>query len=75
MGENPYHETGGRTREYRERRGKQMTRTTSGNSGGSTFRIDNALSDIALTRRGIIVATGERRVAGIRLDLRLYQAL
>jgi DNA-binding NarL/FixJ family response regulator len=39
-----------------------MTRTTSGNSGGNTFRIDNALGDIALTRRGIIVATSEGRV-------------
>jgi hypothetical protein len=39
-----------------------MTRTTSGNSGGGTFHIDNALSDIALTRRGIIVATSEGRV-------------
>jgi DNA-binding NarL/FixJ family response regulator len=38
-----------------------MTRTTSGNSGG-TFRIDHALGDIALTRRGIIVATSEERV-------------
>jgi DNA-binding CsgD family transcriptional regulator len=39
-----------------------MTKTTSGNSGGGTFRIDNALSDIALTRRGIIVASSEGRV-------------
>jgi DNA-binding NarL/FixJ family response regulator len=39
-----------------------MTRTTTGNSGGGTFRIDNALSDIALTRRGIIIATNEGRV-------------
>jgi DNA-binding CsgD family transcriptional regulator len=39
-----------------------MTRTTSGNSGGGIFRINNALGDIALTRRGIIVATSEGRV-------------
>jgi DNA-binding NarL/FixJ family response regulator len=39
-----------------------MKRTTSGNIGGGTFRIDNALGDIALTRRGIIVATSEGRV-------------
>jgi DNA-binding NarL/FixJ family response regulator len=39
-----------------------MTRTTSGNSGGGIFRIDNTVGDIALTRRGIIVATSEGRV-------------
>ncbi|MDR2246697.1 MAG: LuxR C-terminal-related transcriptional regulator [Treponema sp.] len=36
-----------------------MTRTT---SSGGTLSIDNALGDIALTRRGIIVATSEGRV-------------
>jgi DNA-binding CsgD family transcriptional regulator len=39
-----------------------MTRTTSGNSGGGTFRIDNAVREIGLTKRGIIVATSEWRV-------------
>jgi DNA-binding NarL/FixJ family response regulator len=39
-----------------------MTRTTSGNSGGGTFRIDNAVKEIGLTQRGIIVATSEGRV-------------
>jgi DNA-binding NarL/FixJ family response regulator len=39
-----------------------MTRTTSGNSGGGTFRIDNAAREIGLTERGIIVATSEGRV-------------
>jgi hypothetical protein len=39
-----------------------MTRTTSGNSGGGTFRIDNAAREIGLTERGIIVATSEWRV-------------
>jgi DNA-binding NarL/FixJ family response regulator len=39
-----------------------MTRTTTGNSGGGTFRIDNAAREIGLTERGIIVATSEKRV-------------
>jgi DNA-binding CsgD family transcriptional regulator len=39
-----------------------MTRTTSGNSGGGTFRIDNTIREIGLTERGIIVATSEWRV-------------
>ncbi|MDR2661826.1 MAG: hypothetical protein LBC31_02380 [Treponema sp.] len=39
-----------------------MTRTTSGNSGGGIFRIDNAVREIGLTQRGIIVATSEWRV-------------
>ena len=39
-----------------------MTRTTTGNSGGGTFRIDNAAREIGLTERGIIIATGEGRV-------------
>jgi DNA-binding NarL/FixJ family response regulator len=39
-----------------------MTRTTSGNSGGGTFRIDNAAREIGLTERGIIIATSEGRV-------------
>jgi DNA-binding NarL/FixJ family response regulator len=39
-----------------------MTRTTTGNSGGGTFRIDNAVREIGLTERGIIVATSEWRV-------------
>jgi DNA-binding NarL/FixJ family response regulator len=39
-----------------------MTRTTTGNSGGGTFRIDNAVREIGLTQRGIIIATSEWRV-------------
>jgi DNA-binding NarL/FixJ family response regulator len=39
-----------------------MTGTTTGNSGGGTFRIDNAVREVGLTERGIIVATSERRV-------------
>jgi hypothetical protein len=39
-----------------------MTRTTSGNSGGGNFRIDNAAREIGLTERGIIVATSEWQV-------------
>ncbi|MDR0758798.1 MAG: hypothetical protein LBF74_01635, partial [Treponema sp.] len=39
-----------------------MTRTTTGNSGGGTFRIDTAAREIGLTERGIIVATSETRV-------------
>jgi DNA-binding NarL/FixJ family response regulator len=39
-----------------------MTKTTSGNSGGGTFRIDNAAREISLRERGIIVATSEWRV-------------
>ncbi|MDR2258896.1 MAG: hypothetical protein LBE14_07090, partial [Treponema sp.] len=39
-----------------------MTKTTSGNSGGGTFRIDNAAREIGLIQRGIIVATSEWRV-------------
>jgi hypothetical protein len=39
-----------------------MTKTTSGNSGGGTFHIDNAAREIGLTRLGIIVATSEWRV-------------
>jgi DNA-binding NarL/FixJ family response regulator len=39
-----------------------MTGTTTGNSGGGTFRIDNAVREIGLTQRGIIVATSEWRV-------------
>jgi DNA-binding NarL/FixJ family response regulator len=39
-----------------------MTRTTTGNSGGGTFRIDTAAREIGLTERGIIVATSEMRV-------------
>jgi DNA-binding CsgD family transcriptional regulator len=39
-----------------------MTKTTSGNSGGGTFRIDNAAREIGLNQRGIIVATSEGRV-------------
>jgi DNA-binding NarL/FixJ family response regulator len=38
-----------------------MIRTTSGNSGGGTFRI-NAVREVGLTERGIIVATNEQRV-------------
>jgi DNA-binding NarL/FixJ family response regulator len=39
-----------------------MTQTTTGNSGGGTFRIDNEVREIGLTQRGIIVATSEWRV-------------
>jgi DNA-binding CsgD family transcriptional regulator len=39
-----------------------MTLTTTGSSGGGTFRIDNAAREIGLTERGIIIATGEGRV-------------
>jgi DNA-binding NarL/FixJ family response regulator len=39
-----------------------MTRITSGNSGGGTFRIDNTAREIGLTQRGIIIATSEGRV-------------
>jgi DNA-binding NarL/FixJ family response regulator len=39
-----------------------MTKTTSGNSSGGTFRIDNAVREIGLTERGIIVATSQWRV-------------
>jgi DNA-binding NarL/FixJ family response regulator len=39
-----------------------MTQTTTGNSGGGTFRIDNAVREIGLTERGIIIATSEKRV-------------
>jgi DNA-binding NarL/FixJ family response regulator len=39
-----------------------MTKTTSGNSGGGTFRIDNASREIGLTERGVVVATSEWRV-------------
>jgi DNA-binding CsgD family transcriptional regulator len=39
-----------------------MTLTTSGNSSGGTFRINNAVREIGLTERGIIVATSEKRV-------------
>jgi DNA-binding NarL/FixJ family response regulator len=39
-----------------------MTRTTSGNSGGGTYCIDNAAGEIGLTQRGIIVATSEWRI-------------
>jgi DNA-binding CsgD family transcriptional regulator len=39
-----------------------MTQTTTGNSGGGTFRINNAVREIGLTERGIIVATSEKRV-------------
>jgi DNA-binding NarL/FixJ family response regulator len=39
-----------------------MTRTTTGSSGGGTFRINNTAREIGLTQRGIIVATNERRV-------------
>jgi DNA-binding NarL/FixJ family response regulator len=39
-----------------------MTQTTTGNSGGGTFRIDNTVREIGLTQRGIIVATSEIRV-------------
>jgi hypothetical protein len=39
-----------------------MTQTTTGSSGGGTFRIDNAARKIGLTQRGIIIATSEGRV-------------
>jgi hypothetical protein len=39
-----------------------MTRTTTGNSGGGTFRIDNSVREIGLTRRGIIAVTSEIQV-------------
>jgi hypothetical protein len=39
-----------------------MTRTTTGSSGGGTFRYDNAAREIGLTERGIIVATNEKRI-------------
>jgi Holliday junction resolvasome RuvABC endonuclease subunit len=39
-----------------------MTQTTTGNSGGGTFRIDSAVREIGLTQRGIIVAMNEKRV-------------
>jgi hypothetical protein len=39
-----------------------MTKTVSGNSGGGTFRIDAMAGEIGLMRRGIIVATKEKRV-------------
>jgi DNA-binding NarL/FixJ family response regulator len=39
-----------------------MTRTTSGNSGGGTFRIDTAAREIGLMEWGIIIATSEGRV-------------
>jgi hypothetical protein len=41
-----------------------MTKTVNGNSGGGTFRIDAIAGEIGLTRRGIIVATKEKRVYG-----------
>jgi DNA-binding NarL/FixJ family response regulator len=39
-----------------------MTKTINTACGGGTFRIDNSIREIGLTQRGIIVATGERRV-------------
>jgi DNA-binding NarL/FixJ family response regulator len=39
-----------------------MTRTTPGNSGGGTFRINTEAREIGLTQRGIIIATSEGRV-------------
>jgi DNA-binding NarL/FixJ family response regulator len=39
-----------------------MTQTTTGNSGGGTFYIDNTVREIGLTQRGIIVVTSEIRV-------------
>jgi DNA-binding NarL/FixJ family response regulator len=39
-----------------------MTKTINTACGGGTFRIDNAIREIGLTQRGIIVATSERRV-------------
>jgi DNA-binding NarL/FixJ family response regulator len=39
-----------------------MTLTATGNNGGGTFRINNAVREIGLTERGIIVATSENRV-------------
>jgi DNA-binding NarL/FixJ family response regulator len=39
-----------------------MTQTTTGNNSGGTFHIDNAVREIGLTQRGIIVATSEKRV-------------
>jgi DNA-binding NarL/FixJ family response regulator len=41
-----------------------MTVTTTGSSGGGTFRIDNTVREIGLTQRGIIIATNEGRVFG-----------
>jgi hypothetical protein len=45
-----------------------MTVTTTGDSGGGTFRINNAVREIGLTQRGIIVATSERRVYDLICD-------
>jgi DNA-binding NarL/FixJ family response regulator len=39
-----------------------MAQTTTGSSGGGMFRINNAVKEIGLTERGIIVATSEKRV-------------
>jgi hypothetical protein len=39
-----------------------MTKTINTACGDGTFRIDNAIREIGLTQRGIIVATSERRV-------------
>jgi DNA-binding NarL/FixJ family response regulator len=39
-----------------------MTKTINTACSGGTFRIDNTIREIGLTQRGIIVATGERRV-------------
>jgi hypothetical protein len=41
-----------------------MAQTTTGNSGGGTFCIDNEVREIGLTQRGIIIATNEGRVFG-----------
>jgi hypothetical protein len=51
-----------------------MTLTTTGSSGGGVFRINNAVREIGLTERGIIVATGEKRVYDwLRDYVRLYE--
>ncbi|MDR2785630.1 MAG: LuxR C-terminal-related transcriptional regulator [Treponema sp.] len=39
-----------------------MTKTTTGNSGGGIFHINDAVREIGLTERGIIAATSEKRV-------------
>jgi hypothetical protein len=41
---------------------KGETLTTTGSSGGGTFRIDNTVREIGMTERGIIIATSENRV-------------
>jgi DNA-binding CsgD family transcriptional regulator len=45
-----------------------MTMTTTGSSGGGTFRINNTVREIGLTERGIIIATSESRVYDWFLD-------